>query len=721
MDIGKFIAQFFYRIRYSIVWGTFIVTALVVYFTQFLPFSYTVEGSIYAGVTNATSIDGSSINVTAVNSTFENLVNLAKSRSTLEKTSIKLLAIALTYGEEWKDNSYIQAKHYRQLLQATPREVLTLVDRDSVNLTLEQLQKYRKEDRNNYVYQMFHLTMPFFSAKALNSVEIKRAGNSDILNITYTSPDPGMTQKTVEIIISELQEAYEILRFKSTNDVIAYYEEQVRLAKEELNDMEDDLTAYNVSQQIINYNEETKALAITRYAVEDRLELAHRTYEAAIAIRQELEGSMDIRGKIMRDNTNFLQQLDKISILNEEIIKQEIFASDKSLANNEKLKKDREALQKAEENIGLISDELNQMNFTKEGVGLDDMILEWLHAIIDETKSAAEVKVLDERIQDILRQFAHMSPIGTQVSRKERAVGIAETNYKTQIEGLSDAHLRQKNIEMSTSNLQTIAPPSYPLTDNGRQRVLYIVIAFLGSLVFIITFHLIIELMDRTLRDPVRSKRLTGLPVVAAFNGTSNLKFRGYLKACNRTAAAYCCRNLNQYIQTERPTVINLLSMEPGEGKSFLARYFVQYWATEGLRVRIVSHSVDYTVTDSAYIQAQQLSDFWVLNEAEQKPDIILVEYPATHTATVPLTVLQKADANLFIANAERLWRDSDDTTLEPIRKALADTPFYLYLNNASRDVVESFTGELPPYTPIHSFFSRLSQLGLTSRKVSIR
>ena len=52
MDIVQFIAQFFYRIRYWLLWGGFIVTVLVAYFTQFLPFSYTVNSNIYAGVTN---------------------------------------------------------------------------------------------------------------------------------------------------------------------------------------------------------------------------------------------------------------------------------------------------------------------------------------------------------------------------------------------------------------------------------------------------------------------------------------------------------------------------------------------------------------------------------------------------------------------------------------------------------------------------------------------
>ena len=43
MDIAQFIANFIYRIRYWLLWGTLIITGIVIYFTQFLPFSYTVE------------------------------------------------------------------------------------------------------------------------------------------------------------------------------------------------------------------------------------------------------------------------------------------------------------------------------------------------------------------------------------------------------------------------------------------------------------------------------------------------------------------------------------------------------------------------------------------------------------------------------------------------------------------------------------------------------
>ncbi|KAA5460425.1 hypothetical protein F2Y53_06600, partial [Bacteroides cellulosilyticus] len=536
-DIMLFISQFFYRIRYWLLWGTLFVTGLVIYFTQFLPYSYTVKSSLYAGITNSTSLDGASINFSVVTATFDNLISIAKSRGTLEKVSLRLLANSLTYGEEWKDNQYIQSKHYRQLLQMTPKEVLALVDRKDVEKTLANLTAYRKEANNNFVYSIFNRPVAFYSATALDGINIRRVNNSDILEISYTSADPGITQKTVSILIDELIKAYEILRFKSTNDVIAYFEEQVRLAKIKLNEEEDDLMKYNVQERVINYGEETKSLAGTRYEVEDRLEEAERIYEGAIALRKMLDEKMDIRAQIIRNNTNLLQELNKVSMLNQSIMEQEIFISDRN--ENKKLQKEKEALRKAENKISHISDNLNEFNFTKEGVGIEDMVTEWLAALVNEAKAKAELDVLKRRQQDIFDQYSHMSPIGTQISRKERAIGIAEDNYRTQLSGLADANLRLKNIEMSTSNLQTVAPPAYPLTDNGRKRLIYILIAFAGSFIFITTYFLLIEILDRTLRDPYRSRRLSGLPVIAAFNGISNLKYRGFLKACNRMAAAY--------------------------------------------------------------------------------------------------------------------------------------------------------------------------------------
>lgn len=302
MDIIQFIAQFFYRIRYWLLWGGFIVTVLVAYFTQFLPFSYTVNSNIYAGVTNVTNIDGSKVE--NISSTFDNLINIAKSKSTLENVSLRLLATNLVYGEEWRDNMYIQAKHYRQLLQSTPKEVLALVDRTSLEKTTENLRKYRQESASNFVYSMYSRPTAFYGFEALDQIVVKRLGASDLISFTYTTADPGITQNTIKILEDELIKAYEILRFSATNSAIAYFEEQVRLAKINLNKEEDNLMQYNVEHSVINYDNQSKELAITKYSLDDREELAQRTYKSAVALRQMLEGKMDVRAKIIRTTQN---------------------------------------------------------------------------------------------------------------------------------------------------------------------------------------------------------------------------------------------------------------------------------------------------------------------------------------------------------------------------------------------------------------------------------
>ena len=138
--------------------------------------------------------------------------------------------------------------------------------------------------------------------------------------------------------------AYEILRFSATNNVIAYFEEEVRKAKALLTREEDDLTDYSVKEQVINYNEQSKALALTKYAADDRIEASQRTYESAVALRKMLEEKMDIRAKIIRTNTNLLQELEKVSNLNQSIMEHEIFTTEKSQQSSEKLLKEKENL-----------------------------------------------------------------------------------------------------------------------------------------------------------------------------------------------------------------------------------------------------------------------------------------------------------------------------------------------------------------------------------------
>ena len=120
-------------------------------------------------------------------------------------------------------------------------------------------------------------------------------------------------------------------------------------------------------------------MALTKYAADDRIEASQRTYESAVALRKMLEEKMDIRAKIIRTNTNLLQELEKVSNLNQSIMEHEIFTTEKSQQSSEKLLKEKENLKKFKE--WLDSDSSKRVTFVeapkifKDQVGNDKVLL----------------------------------------------------------------------------------------------------------------------------------------------------------------------------------------------------------------------------------------------------------------------------------------------------------------------------------------------------------
>ena len=101
--------------------------------------------------------------------------------------------------------------------------------------------------------------------------------------------------------------------------------------------------------------------------------------------------------------------------------------------------------------------------------------------------------------------------------------------------------------------------------------------------------------------------------------------------------------------------------------------------------------------------------------------DILLLEYPSIKDNSLPICLLNKADVNLLIANARRVWKNSDEEFVKYLMDMAQDKPLFLYLNNASREAVEDFTGQLPPETSIRSFSNRIIYMGLTAKNSAIK
>lgn len=719
MDITLYISRFIYRIRHQLVFGTLIITALVAYFSQFLEKKYTVTTSIYTGITSNTGLDDETRpDWQAVNNTYDNLVNLTKSRGTLENVSLKLLALNLMHGDPEIDNLYITANNYKKLIASVPEEILLLVDTTSLDKTVNLFKEYKYSDSRNYLHELFNGSSAFYSYNALSSIIIRRQGNSDLIEIAYTSTDPGITWNTVKLVSEELKYSYNNLRYQTANDIVKYYEEELKKLRVQLNKQENELTDYNVKNSVINYIEQTKAIAHSFADFENRYEETRRNYESSSSIIKNLEQYMDIRTKLVKSNEEFINTLAEVSRISGKITEIETFTSDEMLSKDQELVKYREELRDAEKKIGLITNNINSYKESKEGLAIEGLVQEWLNQTLIQAKAQADLKVLNERKNDFADQYKNYSPIGTRINQQGREIHVTEQSYLEVLHALNMAKMKQKNLQLTSSNLNTISDASYPLFSDKGKRFLLVVAAFIGSIIFIIGLNLVIELLDRTLRDAERARRLTGMNILGAFTGrNSQLKYRGFVKTCNRISAAYACNRLTPYIKKGDTLCINILSLEEKEGKTFISRYFQESWEELGFNVKYLRVGQDIPI-DASLFMAEHIDKHIQL---ESRPDILIVEYPSIQQYGVPSHLLGSSQVNLLVANACRVWKNSDTELVKYLRDITEGTALYLYLNNATREAVEDFTGQLPPQTSMRSFANRMMYMGLTATNTAVK
>lgn len=719
MDITLYISRFIYRIRHQLVFGTLIITALVAYFSQFLEKKYTVTTSIYTGIMSNTGLnDETRPDWQAVNNTYDNLVNLTKSRGTLENVSLKLLALNLMHGDPEIDNLYITANNYKKLIASVPEEILHLVDTASLDKTVNLFKEYKYSDSRNYLHELFNGSSAFYSYNALSSIIIRRQGNSDLIEIAYTSTDPGITWNTVKLVSEELKYSYNNLRYQTANDIVKYYEEELKKLRVQLNKQENELTDYNVKNSVINYIEQTKAIAHSFADFENRYEETRRNYESSSSIIKNLEQYMDIRTKLVKSNEEFINTLAEVSRISGKITEIETFTSDEMLSKDQELVKYREELRDAEKKIGLITNNINSYKESKEGLAIEGLVQEWLNQTLIQAKAQADLKVLNERKNDFADQYKNYSPIGTRINQQEREIHVTEQSYLEVLHALNMAKMKQKNLQLTSSNLNTISDASYPLFSDKGKRFLLVIAAFIGSIIFIIGLNLVIELLDRTLRDAERARRLTGMNILGAFTGrNSQLKYRGFVKTCNRISAAYACNRLTPYIKKGDTLCINILSLEEKEGKTFISRYFQESWEELGFNVKYLRVGQDIPI-DASLFMAEHIDKHIQL---ESRPDILIVEYPSIQQYGVPSHLLGSSQVNLLVANACRVWKNSDTELVKYLRDITEGTALYLYLNNATREAVEDFTGQLPPQTSMRSFANRMMYMGLTATNTAVK
>ena len=718
MDIFRYFVRFLYKIRWYLVILPLIAMVVAWFATRNMERVYDARTTIYTGMLTGYNIEGGSGTAGGNQQTnIANLMLIIQTDNTIHEVALRLFARCMMYGNPNKDNNYITAEHFRQLDASVPVEVKSLINKNNEQETYRNLKAYEKPTQDNFLFGLLNYH-PYFSINSITSrLKVLQLEYSDIIDITYSANDPGVCYNTLDILNEVFARQYRDLRYGETLNVIKFFEKEVARLYRVLTEAENDLIKYNVKHRIINYGEQTKVLAgleAQQQVKDNELRMNIATTEALIAYLKQQLGD---RAKIIESNQRFTGLVRDITRLQSRIANLKLMSSENGGNNNEaqlELAKAERQLNETTKKVKDLALAIEAANYnTDTGIKASALVDRWLEQVLKLEQTKAELSAQDIMKENINNQFIFFSPIGATLDRKDRHIGFIEANYIEMLKALNAARLRQRNLQMSTAVLRILNPPVFPLSAQATNRMMILSGAFALTFVLTALYFFIIEMLDRTLRDRMRSEKITQIPVMGCFPKESSLRYRRFNKTISDMALRQLSKSLLPHFKEGQQNVLNLLSTDAANGKSYISQELENYWLSLGLQVRRLTYDEDFLAEDSRYLMATDIKDIC--------PDIMpneiaIIEYPNLDDNTISTALLNMGTVNLMVTRANRTWKDVDQKALKELESRLEKKEtLFMYLTEASRYAVEEFVGQLPPYTSFNNFVYRLSQLGLTA------
>ena len=722
MDIFRYLVRFLYRIRWYLVILPLIALVVTWFMTRNEERQYDTKTTIYTGMITGYNLEGGSgtaggnaqINI-------KNLMIIVSTDNTIREVALRLFARCMMYGNPTKDNNYISAEHYRALIATVPADVKALINKNSEQSTYANLKAYEKPTMGNYVFGLLNYH-PYFSISSITSrLKVMQMSNSDIIDIGYSANDAGIAYNTLDILNDVFARQYQQLRYGETNNVIKFFEREVARLFRLLSQAEDKLIDYNISKRIINYDEQTTQLSSMDASQQTFENQQLLDYTTTKALMDYLEGQLSSRTQAVRSNNEFTNYVRDISRIQSRISNLQLMSSEggaNSAESQQELANARKELENVTKKVRSLTKEVYANSYnTETGVQAAPMLDKWLDQVLLMVKAKAQMEAKDIMRQKLDEQILYYAPIGATIERQHRHIGFIESNYMEMLRALNSARLRQRNLQMTTATLRVLNPPMFPLNAQPTNRMMSLLGSMIVTFFLTMLYFMIVEMLDRTLRDRMRTERITELPVMGCYPKDSTLRYRRYNKTISDMALRQLSKALLPHFHTGQQNVLNLLSTDSANGKSYLAQELENYWISIGLQVRRLTYDEDFLAEDSKYILAKDIKDLYpdILPE-----EIVIIEYPNLNDNSISSALLNMGTINLMVTRANRTWKDVDQKALTELTAQLKNKEsLYMYLTEAQRYAVEEFVGQLPPYTKFNNFIYRLSQLGLTATENS--
>jgi succinoglycan biosynthesis transport protein ExoP len=570
MDIRYFL-HFLWRKRWIIL-GISVLSAVTAFILiGRLPEKFTSNAILSTGIIEfkgaKLSQDNPFYQQFQVDNAFDNLMEGIQSRSSLHLLTRRLLAHDLrTDSEETpfrkaleiSDN--VDPEQYARLVKQPDFPAFILQDslNEEEKITFNQLAKAFEYDY----------------AALRENMTVNRIGKTDYLKIEFTSENPELSHFAVKSFCEEIVKLDRETQNSEENTTVDFFNSLVKEKKLELDTLTKRLNYYNANQNLVNLEEQAKStvsqirelellrekynkdipaleanIANLNHYIKQTARINADNYASSIFLNEDVK---EISDQIIRLKEAFIssgqtdaaleQQITSLREQREKLINR--VANNQTKDADEVVKRNRELLDKR------LEKEL-ELNTAKEGVESLDK----------------EITRLKARQKSLVSNEAY-------VGNLEQQIEIVRKEYFDLVNKLQEAEQLSRKKDTRLSILEPAQVPDKPEPNHQG-----LIAAFSGvsSGLLATLFLFVIAFFDQTVSTPMRLKRNTGLPVTCYVN---RLKFKGFDFNTLFTGQVIgeesqffleSIRKLRYDIEASGGKTILFTSLQPGEGKSFIA------------------------------------------------------------------------------------------------------------------------------------------------------
>ncbi len=475
------------------------------------------------------------------------------------------------------------------------------IDEAVFEQTVKNLTKVCTSSDTNFVSHLLSYDNPHYSIEAISTITVLRIGSSDLVKLKYTADDPGICQQTLIFLTDVLIKNYKVLKENRSDAVVKYFEYQVNQATQKLKLGEDRLLAFNKDNKIINYYEQSKAVAGAKEALDvdyNNMKIKLAGFEAEI---KRLEEKLESQQKIYLKSAPIVEKRNQLAIINTKIATAETIGN----INNDQIENLASLKIKADKLKDEIRESVNELyrfGHSTEGLPLATLLNEWISNVLKYEDMKAGLGVLSKRIQDFQKQYDIYAPAGANLKRIEREISVSEHEFLELLHGLNLAKLKMQDLELA-SNLKAIDQPFYPIIPNPTKRKFLIIgAAFFGFLIVFSTI-MALEFFDDTLRNPKNAAKKLGLiplgPFPKIYLKTEILNFSNIVQRLLEIMIQQIESMRKEKSSPGEPFQILVFSTITNEGKTVIAQNLASLLKKVGNKVIVIRHSAEKSYQDS--------------------------------------------------------------------------------------------------------------------------